>query len=399
MLPIRTWTLIIGSALATPFVAAVHTPNDAITSGQTALATRVPRRDRAAFQVRYAISSVPLFEIGGLEEHGATELSTNQARIGGAFLPSGGIAIADVTRVLFVSASGRVEGRIGRAGGGPGEFREIDALCATRGDTVVVSDGNQNRLTVLAPPARLVRVVTHDLSRSMKDHSCFADGRLLIARGQDQSKPVSRLAPFELDLRARAVSAWPVMQTAQIVDLVTQPRVSLVTDGRRVYFADGQRSEVQVMARGGRPVRTIAIAEPIIPISAGDRERALDRTIPRNVQGSARRAILSRDLARSSRATWPTLARLLPEANGRLWIQRYRKRSDASPFASDEWIAVDSTGRVAGQLTLPPPVLRDRRPTELLDVQGDRVLIKRMDDDGAVRVAVHRLIATNAPSR
>ena len=181
--------------------------------------------------------------ISGLEEHGATELSTNQARIGGAFLPSGGIAIADVTRVLFGSASGRVEGRIGRAGGGPGEFREIDALCATRGDTVVVSDGNQNRLTVLAPPARLVRVVTHDLSRSMKDHSCFADGRLLIARGQDQSKPLSRLAPFELDLRARAVSAWPVMQSAQIVDLVTQPRVSLVTDGRRVYFADGQRSK------------------------------------------------------------------------------------------------------------------------------------------------------------
>ncbi|MCU0615739.1 MAG: hypothetical protein MUD17_01460 [Gemmatimonadaceae bacterium] len=340
-----------------------------------------------------------MYEIGGLEENGATELSTNQARISGAFLPSGGIAIADVTRVLFVSGDGRVLGSVGRAGGGPGEFREIGALCTTRGDTVVVTDGNQNRLTVLAPPGRLVRVVPHDLSRSMQEHGCFADGRLLIARDADRSKPISSLAPFEVDLLVRTTRAWPVMRTAQMLDLVTQPRVSLVTGGTRVYFADGQRSEVRVIRRDGQPIRTIAIDEPILPISAGDRERALDKTIPRNVQGAARRAILSRDLARPSRPTWPTLARLLPERNGRLWIQRYRKTTETSPFAVDEWIAVDSTGRTQGRLVLPPPVLRDRRPTELLDIQNDRVLIKRVDDDGAVRIAVHRLTAATAPNR
>ena len=343
-------------------------------------------------QVRFSISSVPLFEIGGLEESGATELSTNFARVSAVFLPSGGIAIGDVTRVLFVDARGGITGTTGRAGGGPGEYREIAALCATHNDTIAVADAGQRRITILAVPGRVVRSFQHEINHALSAHGCFADGRVLTVRYQDLSNRTSRMIPVELDLSGRATREWAPIESAQIADVITQPRVSLVTDGRTVYFADGLRSEVQVLNRRGDQVRRIVTGTPLSPVTNDERTKALDRTIPRNVTGAARDAIIARELRREARPTWPTMGRLLPDRSGRLWIQRYRKASERGPFSADEWLAVDSTGRAIGRLALPASVLRDRPASELLDVLGDRVLLKRVDDNGAVRVAVHRLL-------
>lgn len=66
--------------------------------------------------------------------------------------------VADRTQIHVLGGPGYSEvSTIGRQGRGPGEFRSIDGLAVTNGDTLLVWDGAQRRLTWMLRSGRIVR--------------------------------------------------------------------------------------------------------------------------------------------------------------------------------------------------------------------------------------------------
>jgi hypothetical protein len=71
----------------------------------------------------------------------------------------GGLALADAgnQRILLFSSGGRLTQRLGRRGGGPGEFNWINAVLAF-GDTIVAYDGPLRRVTTFMIDGTVMRV-------------------------------------------------------------------------------------------------------------------------------------------------------------------------------------------------------------------------------------------------
>jgi hypothetical protein len=64
----------------------------------------------------------------------------------------------DAKQVLAYSATGALLRTIGRAGQGPGEFRDISALAVGRGDTLFVNEASTHRITAIAPDYSIGRL-------------------------------------------------------------------------------------------------------------------------------------------------------------------------------------------------------------------------------------------------
>jgi len=77
--------------------------------------------------------------------------------------PAGGIALLHSTssRIRFFDSSGREIGTFGRAGDGPGEFRN-PRQGGWIGDTLWIADGILRRVTLIAPDRQLVRMIRTD---------------------------------------------------------------------------------------------------------------------------------------------------------------------------------------------------------------------------------------------
>ena len=61
-----------------------------------------------------------------------------------------GLAVIDKHKVRIFDATGKERAVVGRFGHGPNEFAQLDYLCASRGDTLVVWDQNY-RSTIISP--------------------------------------------------------------------------------------------------------------------------------------------------------------------------------------------------------------------------------------------------------
>src|SRR6185436_12557272 len=112
----------------------------------------------------------------------------------GVRLSDGGVAVTDDWSVRVFDARGRLLHTVGRRGHGPGEFYQIQAMCRTRGDTLLASDPGNNRITVLDRNGRIVRTIPLG-GLSVGDNACFDDGTW-IGRTHDDTKKAIRLARY-----------------------------------------------------------------------------------------------------------------------------------------------------------------------------------------------------------
>lgn len=77
------------------------------------------------------------------------------AAIGPVLLGSGELFVAERTRIYVLSHDGKFERAFGRAGAGPGEFAEIRSIGGA-GDTLIVEDFGQRRITLFDPAGRIL---------------------------------------------------------------------------------------------------------------------------------------------------------------------------------------------------------------------------------------------------
>lgn len=180
-------------------------------------------------------------------------------------------------QVLVLDAGGTVLHRIGRCGGGPGEFRQITDL-GLLDDTLWVWDQESSRVSYFPPGARLpTRTVRLDVSTALVPglglpslQSILPDGSMhLYAPASSRNLPASNIGPRDRVIRIDRVG-------------VGRDTLWLASSGRHV--------EVEMQnGRGGRIyMRPLFPDSPELRVSSNGMSRVVvERHAPRSARRSA----------------------------------------------------------------------------------------------------------------
>jgi hypothetical protein len=342
--------------------------------------------------VRFGLGDKPLLEVGGVESNPDEEFDHRQGWLAAARLSNGGLAVIDLSRVHYFDAKGKRIRIVGRKGQGPEEFQTLTTICRTRGDTLVLNDLSNRRLSILDENGRIVRTILHGDNGDASVRSCFDDGSFILQR---------RLgAPRNWEMRVSRLrldgSIVNMVGTLNVTgfDLVTQTPLRILASGNAVYHANPYASEIRVHDVLGRLRRIIRTADRGERITESLADERLGWTIP-NVTAAEREAMMNQRRATPRIAqTWPVFYNVEIGPDGTIWVQDYDPKAFAPP---DAWTAIDSTGRIVGRLIFPPRT-GGRRP----EVQGfgrDYVIVKRFDEDRAQSIAVFPLLRVDGRSR
>jgi len=99
-----------------------------------------------------------------------------------AIITRTGIAVTDINRVLIFDSTGHLLVTHGRKGAGPGEYENVQAICQSTGDTLVVVDAGRSRVSVLTPDGRFVRSFNLVMGELPFQHACLEDGTILVKK-------------------------------------------------------------------------------------------------------------------------------------------------------------------------------------------------------------------------
>jgi hypothetical protein len=129
--------------------------DDGIDRGASERASAVVVDNRRLFR-EWSVSPEPVLRIGVSD--GAPSYQFYRVRFA-ARLQDGRMVVVDGSscEIRWYDASGRHRASVGRRGEGPGEFRDIRSGVLTAGDTLVVHDVRNQRVTWLSPAERIVR--------------------------------------------------------------------------------------------------------------------------------------------------------------------------------------------------------------------------------------------------
>lgn len=326
---------------------------------------------------------------------------------GGARLADGSIVVVDemASEVRVYDGAGRHRRTVGRIGDGPGEFREPGLLARTPGDTLLVTDQNRHRLTMLAPDGRVLGRVDLTSDRAgvpERIFGRFADGALL-ARGSWSSSPDEQPGVTRVDsdfIRIPADGTGPdslgrhfafyrPMVAAGASRLyVTRPfehDAGFAADQHGFWLGDPDRWELRRYDPDGALRRIVRLDRQPVAIDPADLEQARERFAGRMLP-QFRAALRELPLP----ATYPPYGELRLDDAGRLWVREYAAAADdawperhvASPAL--RWLVHDTDGRLLGAVVLPPR-------TRLLEIGPGHLLLAVRDDSDVERVELHDL--------
>lgn len=256
---------------------------------------------------------------------------------------------------------------------------------------MIVADTESARFSVVSPTGEFVRTFQHPAASDPPQDFCFADGSLLTQQRKSRAGAYETVVLGRLRADGAPMDPIGAIRSATAIDLIAQPVVSAVAMGTSVYFADGEGSEIRLLDLTGRTRTLVRTADTPEPIARADAERVAQATVPRNVTGSDRSRQIERMLSRSQRKFWPAFGRVLVEPSGRMWVQSHQSIS-ASPFATVTWVAFSSNGVLEGRLVIPPSGSPGRLPYRVLAFGSGRLLVERIDADGATHLTIYPLL-------
>jgi len=348
----------------------------------------------------WRIADTPTVVIG--REEGAREDQLFDVRSVVRFR-DGRIAIANAgtSEIRIHDPSGRHLSTLGREGDGPGEFRGLDQLWITPGDSLAAYDALRKQLTTFAPDGRVAS--THPLP--------VVAGRpgstLLVGRFGDGSVLAKASAPLAPDareglLRQSAVfgraapDGSPARAIVELFDgemfvervdggstgygrpFAAEPQAVVERDG--FYYSESESYDIRRFAPGGALEMIVRRRADPLPVTEDDRRRHREGML----EGATGpdRARLERFLARVPIPEHkPAHGRMLVDADGNLWVARTRAADDEAP----RWDVFGREGAWLGTVDLPPRA-------RLAEVGRDYVvLVSYMEDTDVEQVRVHRL--------
>ena len=270
--------------------------------------------------------------------------------------------------VYVLDTSGTILNRIGRQGGGPGEFRRPLGL-GWKADTLWVADPSQRRISLFQRDGDFVR------SAGVQGLNMVAallnDGSVLAVASQQQEglRYLLRIPPggthadtlVHLDVPGRTRIAVGPGAIVTPQPFAHTDLWSASSDGGAVYVvrsgnsSDGEhRIQIMRFAPMGNVVYTRRHRYEPKPLTDAIFERVVSDLIasieesrppgmgPAPLDEQAIRDALSRT------RFLPPVTDLLPNRDGSLWIRREEREG-----ASARWDIIDPHGDVAGSITLP----------------------------------------------
>jgi hypothetical protein len=168
--------------------------------------------------------------------------------------------------------------------------------------------------------------------------------------------------------------------------------------GAKVVVVNGAAYAAYIFTTDGRLERIVRLGRDRRPVTKHDVAAFLKYrrdSLPVLVHEAVGRGTLGGDVSMLTRQfeqktdsltfpdTMPAIAGLIVDDLGSLWLREYAPPHDSS--RQQRWLVISPRGQWLGEVTMPPE-------ESLLDVRGSSVLTHLVDDDGADRFAVYRLV-------
>ncbi len=336
------------------------------------------------------VADTPLVVVGiaqgaeAYELHGITD---------GLRMTDGRIVIANggSYELRFYTGAGQHLQSVGGRGSGPGEFQDIGWICRYDGDSLLVYDAVNLRLSVLDSSGSFIRSFGFgriDGARASSPKQCLSDGSMLVPFALPMaevpsSTPVSSQTKYMLfTADGSIVDTVGTFDTAQhFVQTVPQQfggtafwnlafgRKAVVSlDDTHFYYGHGASFEVRVYSRGGALHRIIRRSHEPRLVTSGDIARFTQRSVagvPPMFRGVAQRAADHMPFP----STMPAFSGFELDNTGRLWVQTYFALGDSV----SHWTMFDHGGAVAGELIL-------KGNLRVLEIGLDEVLVLAVDE-------------------
>lgn len=336
----------------------------------------------------FQLADKPSFDVGGLQDDPGAELSPRNFYMGAVRLANGNVVVLDLVRVVFYDATGKRIKAFGRRGRGPGEFEGAAGICATRGDTVFVTQ-ERGTMTRLTGNGELISTSAPPQGLSVARQSCFNDGTYLVQTRTGRGTDGASRYRF-LRAGAQGVINAITEETHPPIDALVTAYQQQVARGSRLYLGTTDRFEIRAFDPSGNLKEIIRTSDPLVPMTADDKAR-----MPLTMAGGRRGVRLNledlrkRAIASSKIKYWPTLGKMLVDADNRIWVQDWMPAED--PTWPQGWTGFDSSGALVGRLMIPGAKSRDVRH-HVVHFGKNEVFLYRIDDDGAAHYTAYPII-------
>ena len=330
----------------------------------------------------------PSYQVGGLEEDPVKEFKGNQGYLRGVFLSDGTLAVTDEWRLQFFDRQAKRIAIVGTNGAGPGDFRYIEGICRTRGDTLVVHDSHNARNVIIAPNRKVVSSFPSKVDGRMTFSSCFDDGTVVLVKAEyDRAANSSSVRYVRARLDGTVIN--PLLTSPSVrYDFVTAIGEGVATGGQRFYYSVPGSSEITAYNTAGRPV--LIIRHATVPEKIADAEALVrmaymlprDGSKPTEADIAAQRAEAFKSWkSRPHPEYWPLHGQIHLDPDGQLWVKQYVKTRDAP----NVWVAFATDGRMLGKVVLPSGRV------EVINFGKASVLMRTYDEDGATHLVSHAI--------
>lgn len=292
----------------------------------------VPPRSEATM---LTLADVPSARVGNAPASVADEFDARNGFLSAVAMADGGLIVLDGVRVTRFDASGAQQWSVGAKGRGPGEFASVVSACTIPGDTLVVFDMSERRLSVVAPEGRLVKAEEMSAFGFMQNAACLVDGTVMFLA------PTARTAEGSVSAVVRTVNTdFALVDSVTTLPLTSGTQVaSILSSGSTIWSADPVRRELQVWGLNGKVQQAFSLSEPDITLSASDASRA-QAVVP--AAGS--------DLSAPPAPTQaPYFTEAQVDAAGRLWLRSFNTDAEAPA----EWVGITTDGALIGRFTVP----------------------------------------------
>jgi hypothetical protein len=321
---------------------------------------------------------------------------------GATLLADGRIVVVNggTQEVRIFDADGRRVGSFGRDGDGPGEYRS-PYLVATRGDTLVLYDRRQRRMSRVLADGTIVEERTigeegggYPVARGMFSDDAIAFGGGMSFSSNDgfpsgRVRPASSFLAVPADATAEPVSygEFPSVEMwAQVGEGTFSARglpfgratVSAVADSL-FWIGTGERWELVGYGRSGTPRRIARVAAPDREVTAAMRDAYVEDLLADLPDANARRTTRAIYAEMPEVEVLPPYDRLLVDATGALWVA-----NGQIPGEPIRWVILDGDGRLVGRLETPEGL----RPME---IGVDHILALATDELGIEEVRLYGL--------
>jgi hypothetical protein len=330
--------------------------------------------------------------------------------------PYGRVVVGDRTNltVRIFDAGGQFLRELGRAGEGPGEFRDVAGVWLTSQETVNVLDLRLRRITRFSIDGDDLSITETEIARPMHpDHylGTFSDGSFLVGSGgwfTDEVDPnvfPAGLSFWRIGAEGQylgtilgLIGRWWYTPTAgaRRPDIppgapaggthALSPNPTIAIHGDSIYFLDQITPAVNVLLKDGELARSIPV--PHSNLAEADARALLRQALAK--RGDERGLSRLETMPRLSRV--PQIFGLLVDDRGLIWTRAYDPRRDhcctygfnRRQAQGGEWQILDRAGGTLARIHLPDDFL----PAQVRDSLIVGIVVDEYDVE---RIAVYRI--------